>query len=170
MRPPQELLFDGEKAVGSEEALSFFKANGIKFHKRAKGQHCKYIERRGAILRHTLHTTDEQLVTEDILQFIPFPHRLANCVFAGNALISVNGATPYNAVYGRQPSLLPALDSEMPGGIHGYDQRVREISLQKMIEGAAAERLRRALNTKTLPSYKMMDFKVGMTVGFCEAA
>ena len=156
--PPKGLLFDGEKAVGSDEALQFFKANGIHFHKRAKGQHCRYIERRTAILRHNLHTTDEQLMAEVILQFIPFPHRLSNCVFAGNALISVNGVTPYNAVYGRQPTMLPDLDSEVPGGIHGHVQRVREICIQKMIEGTAADRVRRALNTKTLPSHQMMDF------------
>ena len=39
---------------------------------------------------------------------------LAECVFRGNALLTVGGSTPYNAVYGRVPSILPGIDQVTP--------------------------------------------------------
>ena len=69
---------------------------------RAPGQHARFIERRGALLRDSLHKIDTQLEHEQIHD-IPFPQRLSESVFAGNALISINHATPYQGLYGRVP-------------------------------------------------------------------
>ena len=72
---------------------------------RAPGQHVRILERRGAILRHSMHTGKEQLKKEGIT--VTFTMLLAEHTFAGNALTMHNGATPYNARMGRQPKMLP---------------------------------------------------------------
>ena len=63
------------------------------------------MERRGALLRDTVHRIDAQLKRDGI--DIPFKIRVGEAVFARSALLTVNNTTPYNAVYGRVPHLLP---------------------------------------------------------------
>ena len=110
---PKYLVVDGEGAIahaGGEptaEAAEFLKHHGITPRIRAPDQHARMIERRGAILRHSMHTTEEQLVREGIR--VELSALLAECVFSGNSLLSYNGVTPYNARFGRQPRLLPDL-------------------------------------------------------------
>ena len=41
---------------------------------------------------------------------------MAEAVFAGNALVTVNNTTLYNAVYGRVPSLLPNVNQTKGNG------------------------------------------------------
>ena len=41
---------------------------------------------------------------------MPFESILAECVFCGNAMLTVNNSTPYNAVYGRVPHILPGIE------------------------------------------------------------
>ena len=107
--------------------------------------------------RDVIHRTDAQLKIEGLLD-IPFEYRLAEAVFAGNALVTVNN-TPYNAVYGRVPSLLPNMNQtnangelsdpeSMPlPGVLRNSHRLREIAIQQMIEGTARAKLGRALRT-----------------------
>eukprot|EP00969_Alexandrium_andersonii_P004577 197099-Alexandrium_andersonii.AAC.1 len=66
---------------------------------RAPGQQVAHIDRRPALLRGVTHRVVEQHRREGL--DVPFAQVLAECVFAGNTLISVNGSTPYQAVYGR---------------------------------------------------------------------
>ena len=40
---------------------------------------------------------------------INFPHALADAVFSNNALLSIGKGTPYIALLGRAPTLLPQL-------------------------------------------------------------
>eukprot|EP00974_Lingulodinium_polyedra_P007962 758409-Lingulodinium_polyedra.AAC.1 len=65
------------------------------------------VERRQAFLRHQLHMVDTQLRAEEF--DVPFKYRLAEASLAGNCLLTVNGSTPYMALYGRTPSMLPSL-------------------------------------------------------------
>ena len=58
--PPEVLVCDGESAYSSEEAKKWFKAQNIEFKKRAPGQHARYIERRGAVLRLQMHLMEDQ--------------------------------------------------------------------------------------------------------------
>ena len=78
---------------------------------------------------------------------------LSEAVQAGNCLINVNGSTPYQAVYGRAPNLLPHLviDPEHPLREPSEDERswVCRIAIQAMVEGTAIDHLRRALKTQT---------------------
>ena len=82
--------------------------HGTKFVSKPDRQHAQYVERRGALLRDTLHKITSELRNQQL--DIPFPQILAEAVFAGNALLTVNGMTPYNAVLGRAPPILPGVN------------------------------------------------------------
>ena len=176
--PMKELIIDGERGIAeSFRAGSFLTRLGIKLQPRAPQQHAPHIERRGQLLRDVLHKIDAQLQIEGITD-IPFTYRLAEATFAGNALVSVNNTTPYNAVYGRTPNLLPPIDQpnsqdalQDPNGVPypglmRNSHRLREIAIQQMIEGTARARLGRALNTKTLAPGEAENYQVGEEVDF----
>ena len=156
--PMKEFIIDGETAIAKGwESREYFKRKGIKEIIRAPGMHARFIERRGALLRDTLHKIDTQLQEEGIPD-IPIQQILSEAIFAGNALISVNSTTPYNALYGRVPVLLPDINAapvddvgSQPGTIR-HSHRLREIAVARMVEGTARERIQRALNTRTLPA------------------
>ena len=91
----------------SGTAQAYLRHHGIKFVPRAKGQQVAHIDRRGALLRDTIHRVVAQCEHEGLdIQFEMIP---SECVSSGNALLSINGSTPHNAVYGRVPQLLPDL-------------------------------------------------------------
>ncbi len=174
---PKELIVDGESGITqSEKALQYLRRRGIKLHVRAKDQHARYIERRGALLRDTIHLVNGQL-QEEGLAGVPFESILAEAVFCGNALLSINGSTPYNGVYGRVPLILPSIDQQdIPGegqqpmpGLVRHSHRLREVSVQAMIEGSAKARLGRAMNTRTTMAAQSLDLKVGDEVDFYRA-
>ena len=73
-----------------------------------------FIERRGALLRDTDHWIEGQLKEEGMKMQIG--SILAEAVFCGSALLSINGSSPYNAVYGRVPQILPSIDQVRPPG------------------------------------------------------
>ena len=83
-------------------------------------------------------------------------------------------STPYNALYGRVPNILPGIDQNaepnnsqdpMPGTIRD-SHRLREISVQSMIEGSATARLIRTMNTRTTMAAEHLNLKVGEEVDF----
>ena len=100
---------------------------------------------------------------------MPFEQILGEAVFAGNCLISVNGSTPYMNLYGRTPTMLPDVtvidDSSDPGSIP-HTQRLREISEQQTLEGTAAAKVQRALDSKTRVSAQQHDYKIGDLVDY----
>ena len=91
----------------------FLARKGVSLHVRGKDQHARFIERRGALLRDCVHRIEGQLKEEGLE--MPFHSILAEATFCGNALLAVNGSTPYNAVYGRVPNILPSIDQVNPG-------------------------------------------------------
>ena len=101
---------------------------------------------------------EEQAKRENIQ--VTFPTLLATSVFATNATTNVGGVTPYQVVYGRQPSFLPELpaDPDQPVGesADGRDrQRLREIGINSMVQATAAAKIQRALKTSTsAPKFK----------------
>ena len=156
----------------SQRTQEYLKRRGIKFSPRAPGQHARIIERRGALLRDTNHRIDAQLKHGGIN--VPYNIRLGEATFAGNAMLTINDSTPYNAVYGRVPRLLPSINSlgseisessNMPGLIRDT-HRLREVSVPCMIEGAAKARLDRALNARALPAGEREHYSVGEEVDY----
>ena len=83
--PPECLVCDGESGYGTEEALRYFKSHGVTFKKRAPGQHARYIERRGALLRLQMHITEEQAKRESIE--VRFKTLLSRATFTTNATL-----------------------------------------------------------------------------------
>ena len=169
--PMQELIMDCESGTARSNLFQTeMSARGIKFTPRAPQQHARHIERRGAILRHSLHTIEAQLIREGIK--IAFPSLLAEAVFAGNSLTHVGGVTPYHVVYGRQPQMLPPIpigdEEPQEGGGENLSRdvaRVREVALQAMIEATAQARINRAMRTSTaLPIEQRLE--VGEEVEF----
>jgi len=170
--PPKILVGDGESGVVRSTATQeYLRRKGIKLKPRAKDQHANIAERRGALTRDVIHRMDAALGAEG-LNHIPFEHRLTDAILCGNCLITVNNTTPYNAVLGRSPNLLPNIncpdaeheeDVRKPGLIR-HTNRLREIAVQSMVDGTARARLGRALTTKTLPAGEREGYEVGEEV------
>ena len=108
--PPKELITDGESGiVVAQKTTEYLARRGIKLHVRGKDQHARHVERRGALLRETIHRVESQMREEGLVG-VPFVCVPAECVLAGNAMLTVGGSTPYNALYGRVPRVLPSFD------------------------------------------------------------
>ena len=154
--PMANLISDGEGGLWRSDVANRLKRQGIKMQLRAPQQHARYIERRGAVLRATLHVMHEQLERESVQS--SFPIVLAEAVFAGNSLTHVGGSTPYQAVYGRQPAMLPPLEApDLPNSEEISEQgdyqreRVRRAALEAMMQATSMARLSRATRTRTQP-------------------
>ena len=164
--PPQVLLFDGETALDDDEAGDYFRMRGITKRTAAPRQHTRIVDRKIAVLRDTLHKLGSQLDEEGL--DVPFNRMLSDAVYALNSLTSINGCSPYTAVLGRMPSLLPADDCALSDGVpdvcsrHSY--RLREIAVQAIAEGTARERLKRAMTSQTRPAGEEMEYRLGQQV------
>ena len=145
---------DGETAVAiSHDAKEYFDNHSTKLTIRATGKHYHFIEKRGDLLKTLLRKMDTQCTTEGI--FVSFPQMLSEAVFAGNAFISINSSTPYHALYGRVPNLLPDINhmtaastGHTPHSIR-HANRLREIAISRMVEATATQRIERAMATRT---------------------
>ena len=166
--PMQVLLFDGESGLDDEESTTFFQLRGITKRTSAPGQHTRVVDRKIQVLRDTIHKLGSQLHEEGLP--VPFSRIAAESTYALNALSSVNGMSPYAAVLGRIPALLPSDDAVMDDNVSGENSRhmfrVREIAVQAIAEGTAQERMKRALHTKTQPAGVEFEFKIGQNVDY----
>ena len=107
---------------------------------RAKHSKAWVVERHNELLRNALHTCQTQLAIEG--HDIKFSHVLADGVFSKNALLSIGEGTPYIALYGRVPQLLPQLEHiagtaqlDDETGIDGsrHVHRLREVMISSMV-------------------------------------
>jgi hypothetical protein len=153
------LYVDGEPGLNGDSAKAYYKRKGIIQHLRAPGQHARYIERRGALLRYTMHVLEQEAKNEGVE--LTITRLLAESIFAGNALTFIGGRTPYQAVYGRQPAVLP--DLPIPGEARGEDDatecKVRTLAIQAILQATNAARVVRSLRrghvTATSAKYKV---------------
>ena len=106
--PMQNLITDGETALNTDTAKARLQQESINLKTRASGQHARFAERHGAMLRVVLHLMIEELKRQRIER--PFETILAMAFFVLNAFTSVGGKTPHQAVYGRQPGMLPPIE------------------------------------------------------------
>ena len=122
--PPKTFVIDGETSLSQgEKSKQYFQRIGTQLHVRAPNQHARFIERRGAILRHCMHVMEEQLKREGLKY--TFKLLLAEATFCGNAMTFVGQGSPYNAVYGRQPAILPDLQYASESGPKGRGDNER---------------------------------------------
>jgi hypothetical protein len=175
--PPQiiELLAHRRRSPGlnANSTHQYLDRRGIEIHPRAKDRRARFIERRGALVRDASRKIESQ-IKEEGLAGIPFSSLFADAVFAGNALLSVNGSTPYNAACSRVPRILPSIDqvdavdeARMPSpGLIRRAHRLREVSVQAMMEGSARARLGRAVEARTTIASQKLDLQNGEEVDF----
>ena len=111
-----------------------------------------------------MHTIEEQVKGEGIS--VAVKQLLSQCTHVGNALITYNGASPVNALFGRHQALLPDLHV-IPDDDEGRDlQRIREVFIQKIMESIATARINQAPRTVTTPAGQQLNFKPGELVDF----
>ena len=96
--PMKDFIVDGEMALGDPEFLRYFNLRGINRCVRAPGQHSRYVERRGDLLRTQLHLIMTQM--KELGIEMPSGTMLSEAVFAGNAMLTNDSVSPYIAVYG----------------------------------------------------------------------
>ena len=84
-----------------------------------------------------------------------------------------HGTTPYEALFGRVPTLLkdlaepgPTLDDLSGGKTARHIHRLRELSLQEIIRGHAEERMKIAQNSRTRPAVQSLNLQPGDLVEF----
>ena len=99
---------------------------------------------------------------------------MAEATLAKNIFLSCHGESPYKALYGRVPNILAefekahgaAIEDGDPGDISRSHHRLREISVQKIVEGVAQDRASRALRLKTRPALQELRLGIGDEIDF----
>ena len=147
-------------------ALDWALALGINLKFKAPRQKAWLVERHNEIIRRGLHRTESQLLKESIR--CTFEQVLYIVFFMKNSLTVVNTSTPYNALLGRQPAMLPPLEGGHSGEIdsmaraetNAHDHaRVREVAAINIIEATAHQRLERVDRSNTRPAMELQEFK-----------
>ena len=164
--PPKLIIVDGEGALNSDRFKDKVGRGRTKIIPRAPDQHAVHIERRNAILRHTLHLLEAELKRHNIV--LPFPELLSEANFVCNAFTFIGGVSPYNAVFGRQPAFLPDLQTldYNPKGetLHRErEERIRAAAIQAITQTTATAKINRATRTK---SSDTGHYKVGDVVDY----
>ena len=166
--PMQVLIFDGEQGLQDDEARIYFEIKGITKRTAAVGQHTRIVDRRTQVLRDTMHKVQSQLSEEGVQ--VPISRILAEAVYATNALTSVNGYSPFTAVLGRVPPMLPDVmavaDDTTGAPSSAHTHRLREIAIQAIVEGTARDRMKRALHTPTRMAGEELELRVGEEVEY----
>eukprot|EP00971_Amphidinium_carterae_P020694 407984-Amphidinium_carterae.1 len=131
------LYFDGETALDNEAAERYFQLRSIAKRTLAPQQHARVADRRAALLRDAIHRVDTAM-RDDGVQ-MSFKRLLGECVFCTNTIWSYGGASPYNALFGRQPAMLPDLHTlpddaatDAPEQIR-HCHRLRERAIQAIV-------------------------------------
>lgn len=169
--PMKVLISDGEQGLDNDESTWYFQVRGIQKRTAAVGQHVRIADRRVQILRNTIHKVSDQLASDGIV--MPFVRVLSESTFVINTITSIGGISPYVAVFGRSPALLPELG---PRDVLNDDRneecpiqhatRIRELAIQTITEQTARERLRVANRTPTRPAGEEMSFGIGDSVEY----
>ena len=163
--PMENFVIDGESALNTDAAKARFKADGINLKTRAPGQHARFAERHGAFLRAVLHIMTEQMKREGI-ELSPRV-MVMSAFFALNALTTVGTKTPYQALYGRQPAMLPPIEGEsIHDGADGRkEQRIRHIAINSMVQASAIAQTTRATKSRSSSS-TFSDYNAGDLIDY----
>ena len=142
--PPELMIWDGERAMILTEAMQWASRQKLQLIQRTKHKKAWVVERHNAILRNACHTCQTKLAIEG--HDIKFAHVLADAVYSKNAMLSIGEGTPYIALLGRAPQLLPQLEHitgaaslQDETGVNGsrHTYRLCEITVSSMVETLA---------------------------------
>ena len=169
---PKTLISDREGAVLSDELSIWAERRNIDVKPRPRDAHATIVERHHQLLREQFLKMRSACQLENLP--LPFASLLSEAVYAKNALISVGGFSPFQAVLGIHPQFLSELEgagqsalTDDAGGILGasrHSVRLREIALEAMINSTAKMRLQRAEQSKTRIAGQHHDYTVGEAV------
>ena len=105
--PMKTMVQDQESGMRGQCAMDWASSLGIELKYKAPGQAAWIAEKHNDLKRRALHKTESQLIKESLVT--TFDHALCIVTFMQNALINIKGRTPYQALIGRQPNMLPPL-------------------------------------------------------------
>eukprot|EP00973_Karenia_brevis_P025148 3468593-Karenia_brevis.AAC.1 len=91
----QILVSDQESGIMGEESAQWLDRWQIQIKTTQPGLHAQIVERHHELLRQLLHRVTTQLKEEKIK--MPLDQVVAECFIVKNMLISVSGASPYQA-------------------------------------------------------------------------
>eukprot|EP00971_Amphidinium_carterae_P351093 6491908-Amphidinium_carterae.1 len=159
--PPNYLIIDEETGFhASRYAADWAQRQHMQLKFKAPRQEAAIIERHNQILRQQLHVIETQLQQEG--QMVPLQQTLSQALFAKNSLTTHQGLSPYNAVMGIQPPLLPPIELE---GEHTLTpSRLREVAIESIVQESQRARMQRALRHRTRKPIEMKNLSVGMPV------
>ena len=170
--PMSTLVVDHETALQGLYATDWAASQGVALKYKAPRQKAWVVERHNEMLRTGVHTTETQSLKEGI--HLPFECTLAIVTFSLNSLTVINTSTPYQAVLGRQPQMLPPLEGGYlherdpslirPGAMHRHEARVREIACTNIIEHHAKRRVERAHHARTQNPIEAYEYTPGELV------
>ena len=140
--PMTILTLDEETGMRGRRAADWADAHNIQLKYKAPRQKAWVIERHNELLRIGLHGTESQMIKEGIN--VPFEQTLAITEFMKNSLTVITDSTPYQALFGRQPAMLPPLEGGSSGQLEDnrltrgtlsrHYARTREIAAVKIID------------------------------------
>ena len=141
----QTLILDGETGMRGRAVDAWAIYNQITLKYKAPHQKAWLVERHDALIRSAVQRAESQVIKESFC--ISFTIVLGVVTFLHNALVCINQHTPYQALLGRQPHLLPPLEGGYHGDLDVKGQnnlaRVREIVAIAITEATAKQRLQR---------------------------
>jgi hypothetical protein len=165
--PPEIIESDQESGLINDEAKVYFSRIGSELKLKGVGAHVRMLEKHHDYLRQLYLRVKAQCAEEGIN--ITSDLLLGICIVAKNSLFTVGNSTPMQAVFGRQPAILPNLeqgdalldDSGVgPEGISRNSIRVREIACEEMLQVTSKERAERAARSKTRRAVQGEQYQV----------
>ena len=170
--PMQCLVSDQEGGLAGEESAIWAERWKISLRLKAKGQHAVAVERHHSILRDALHRMLAQARSEKLL--VDFEDVLSEATYAKNVMLSINGTSPYVALFGRFPQILGEFEAQGQsaitdgeGGIRGasrHSVRLREIAIANIAESQASQRLKQAERSQSRLTGELLDLRCGELV------
>ena len=164
---------DLESGLVSETVKVYLARLGVTLKTKGVGAHIRMLEKHHDILRRVFLRLVVQLAEEGIKATAD--HILSCALTAKNSLFTVGDSTPMMATFGRQPAVLPNIEQATsmlddshtgPDGLSRGRHRIRELAVLDMVETTAAERARRAANSKTRTSAQAAGLQAGEMVEF----
>ena len=156
----QTLTLDGETGMRGKDVDDWAMYNQITLKYKAPHQKAWLVERHNALIRAALQRAECQVIKESLC--ISFSTVLGLVTFMHNALVCINNHTPYQALLGRQPHLLPPLEGGYHGDLDVKGQnnlaRVREIAAVSIIEATAKQRLARGDKRQQVAALQRADY------------
>ena len=173
--PMRLLIADQERGLLSDESAQWMDRWQIQVRSKEPGAHAQMVERHHDIFRRLLLRVESQLAEEGVMG-IPLPMIVAECALAKNLLLSVGGSSPYQGLYGRMPPIMaefePLSDTQLDDvsagipGVSRHHHRLREITVQSMVDLTAKQRIERAMRAKTRGTVESEMFENGDLVEF----